>query len=131
MTLRPSIFALLALAACGDATSFRPVEIDLQGVSASAARVVAVWFGDTDRECTGVLSAEGVPLGGEQRVEWTPEAPERALRIEPSPGDQGVLVVFSEDASGQVLQCACRVLRYADVERPDRVIRLTDGACRS
>lgn len=118
-----------AVAACGDETSFRPVEVDLQGVRAEVARVTALWFRGLDRDCTDFAGRDPRTLDADERDAWSPDDAERRLQIPAGEGEEAVLLIFTEDAAQSVLQCVCRPVRYADFERPELVIRLEDGGC--
>jgi len=115
--------------ACGEPAAFRPVEVDLQGVSAEAERVVALWFAGEARECTEFRGRDPTELASDLQDEWTAGTAERELRIGRTGSEAAAILFFTEDADGNVLQCACRKIRYADVERPDLVVRLEDGPC--
>jgi hypothetical protein len=124
------VAACCLAAACGDdPTSLRPVEIDLRGVAEDTARVVALWLEGADRECTDLAGRDVRDLDADARDAWNPSEPERALRLPESEAEEALLVIYTEDAAGTVTRCACRPIRWVDLERPDLVVRLLPGAC--
>ena len=120
--------AWTAVSCGGEPVASRPVEVDVQGIGAPA-RVVALWLEGVERACRDLAGLDVRTLDADARVAWTPDRSRRALRLPETDAEQALLVVYAEDDTGRVTGCACRSLRFADLERPEIVLRLGEGGC--
>lgn len=113
--------------ACGPRLLFRPLDLEVQGLSSRAERLVVLVFPEETGQRCAELSLEGAPaLTAPISFVWerSSEAPRQA-EFPDIEGMTVTVVAYSEDASGTPIQFACDEIDYADVESPEITLTLS------
>ena len=121
MTLARRTAALLVLwaggGACGGSEVARPLEIEIDGLSARAQTLVLKVFEDgTGRRCQGVTLESAPALVSEHAAVWerSSEA-ERRLTL-PKVEQEGITIIaYALDVGGRPIQFVCSALSYEDI----------------
>ncbi|MCC7386217.1 MAG: hypothetical protein IT384_30520 [Deltaproteobacteria bacterium] len=105
----------LAVAACGGGTQYRPLDIEIRGLSARAESLVIKLFPEQARGgCAQVelSNVSGLEAPIEERWERSSGAP-RTFEL-PSIDDAGLTIIaYSLDAGGVPMQYSCLFVSYA------------------
>lgn len=121
----------VAVAACGAPIVHRPLAVEIQGLSRLAQSLELMAFPKSARVgCEAVDASSVKTLAAPISARWTRGDPERALALPEVDEDELTLVVFTEDAGGRVLQVACTVVSYAEIEEGLISLRLPPATAR-
>ena len=119
---------LLLLTACGPEESYRPLEIEIYGVSARAATVNLKLFTLEKPAKCNELDREKISSADSYVTEvWDREsAIERSWSIPPLQDESVTMVVYTSSEDEQVLQYLCREITYVGVgENESGVLNVT------
>lgn len=117
---------LAILSGCETNTVFRPIELELLGLSQSAERLrVALVNPDSSPACRGLDADTAANLPSPSQVEWLRgQSPSRTLTLAEVSWDRVRLVAVAFDGAGRAIQLGCDTYAYAELERPEQVVEL-------
>lgn len=121
--LAGSVF-LLAAGGCDPRQVLRPVELDLQGLSASV-EVLRVAVDRPEPGCTGLTAPAALDREPFEQQTWTRgQTSERTLLLEPVPEMEVMIWAVGLDRESTPIQFGCDRFGFADVELPERTLVL-------
>jgi hypothetical protein len=121
-----AIAIALSLVACGDKFVYRPLEVDIDGVSSDAQKLILKAFpGSSGQTCAGVGLSTVEGLTTPYVSTWTRGVDaDRKLSL-PKINDATVtVVVYTENMDGTAIQFVCSSVSYPDIETGIITIRL-------
>jgi hypothetical protein len=104
-------------AACGGGDLFRPVTVEIEGLSARASQLVLMIFAQEDgQSCVGVDLTTSPGLMAPHQARWVrSEKTPRSFEL-PKIETEGITVVaYSVDSAGAAIQFGCRELAFDKV----------------
>lgn len=110
----------------GEPSVFRPVEVDLQGLSPRADVLVVAWFDGDGVDCLALQTTDVRDLAPDAESTWQSGEEPRRLQLPESPGLEGTFVAYTQ-ANGEVLQLGCRQVRFDELETPEISLLLSEA----
>lgn len=122
------VFALLLGAGCGSQTVYRPVELNLVGLSGRAERLVVLMFPEeAGQTCVNVELGNVASLTSVFEVIWSRSESEdiRQLALPEVESFAVTLVAYAEDDGGTPIQFGCTTFDYTQIESPNVTLQLS------
>jgi len=113
----PAALCASMLASCGGGDLYRPLSVEIEGLSARASELVLMVFPqETGQTCVGVDLAASAGLMAPHEARWVrSDMTERAFSL-PRIETEGITVVaYSVDDAGAPIQFGCRELSFDKV----------------
>jgi len=113
--------SLALFAACGPSDSYRPLEIEIFGVSARSASVsLKVFAFDTATKCNALeeTSIKAAVAHVEQTWDRSNDRA-RSWVIPQMQTESFTLAVYTQDDANKIMQYVCRQINYSDIGKRD------------
>ena len=128
--MKRSLFAILFCLSvgCGTSDVYRPLEIEVFGVSARAQQVTLKIFAlDKGAKCTGLVKTNILMAEPYLTRTWSrSDDTERNWSIPEIPSESLTLAVYTSSAEDDVLQYVCREITYVSIgEAESGVLNVT------
>ncbi len=107
---------------------FRPLALDVQGLSGRAERLVVLVFpASSEQSCAGIDLDNVRSLDAPFSAEWVRSTDGSARHLElPAIEERSVTIIaYSEDAQGMPIQLGCTEVDFVDIESPEASLRLS------
>jgi hypothetical protein len=109
---------LALLSACGAKVIYRMLDVEIDGLSAQAAKLtLEVFPASADESCTSITLQTVQSLRAPVSATWTRSSgADRVLMVQGVDEPGATVVVYTEDSTGRAIQLACAPVTYEMIE---------------
>jgi hypothetical protein len=119
-----SALLVFALGCGGTDVVFRPVDVDVVGRDPRADTLVVAWVSGEQRSCRELSADDIAALTPTSQITVEGTEDTEGLELPRSRTERGLLLAYTQ-TNGDVVQFACRELRFEDLERPEVTLILS------